>query len=98
MWWHDLLSLVTERNSGTLLSIATESIHKQAYGPDSGHGALILKTLDMEPMNGWMVSQRLKKFSGDVPQIGNGLTLPRSQVLVESSGGRMRFYSIRVTR
>ena len=59
---------------------------------------LILKSLGLEPMDGWTVSQRLYKVSGDIPQIGGGLTLPRSQVLVESSGGRMRFYSIRVTR
>ena len=60
-------------------------------------GILIIKTSDLEPMDGWMVSQRLKKVSGDVPKSSGGLTLPRSQVLVESSGGRMRFSSIRVT-
>ncbi len=74
-----------------------ESIHKQSRGPDPDTGILIIDTLDLERMDGWMVSQRLKKVSGDVPRIGGGLTLPRSQVLVQSSGGLMRFSSIRVT-
>ena len=43
-------------------------------------------------MDGWMVSQRLKKVSGDVPQTAGGLTLSRSQVLVEGSADACVFF------
>src|SRR5690606_27766727 len=37
---------------------------------------LILKMLDLEPMNGWMISRRLKQLSGDVLQVSDGSLYP----------------------
>ena len=37
---------------------------------------LLLKILALEPMNGFAVSQRLKRVSGDVLQVSDGSLLP----------------------
>lgn len=37
---------------------------------------LVLKMLDLEPMNGWMISRRLKQLSGDVLQVSDGSLYP----------------------
>jgi transcriptional regulator len=37
---------------------------------------LVLKMLAMEPMNGWMISQRLKQLSNDVLQVSDGSLYP----------------------
>jgi transcriptional regulator len=37
---------------------------------------LVLKMLALEPMNGWMISQRLKVLSGDVLQVSDGSLYP----------------------
>ena len=37
---------------------------------------LILKILDLEPMNGWALSQRLKQVSNDVLQVSDGSLYP----------------------
>jgi PadR family transcriptional regulator PadR len=39
-------------------------------------GLLILKTLALEPMHGWALSQRLKQMSKDVLQVGPGSLYP----------------------
>jgi PadR family transcriptional regulator PadR len=39
-------------------------------------GLLILKTLALEPMHGWALSQRLKQMSKDVLQVGAGSLYP----------------------
>ena len=35
---------------------------------------LILKTLDLEPMHGWGIAQRIQQVSKEALQIGQGLT------------------------
>ena len=37
---------------------------------------LVLKMLDLKPMNGWMISQRLKQLSDDVLQVSDGSLYP----------------------
>ena len=37
---------------------------------------LVLKMLDLKPMNGWMISQRLKQLSNDVLQVSDGSLYP----------------------
>jgi PadR family transcriptional regulator PadR len=37
---------------------------------------LVLKMLALEPMNGWMISQRLKVLSGEVLQVSDGSLYP----------------------
>ena len=37
---------------------------------------LILRTLSLEPLHGWAVSQRLKQVSGDVLQVSDGSLYP----------------------
>ena len=37
---------------------------------------LVLKMLALTPMNGWMISQRLKQLSGDVLQVSDGSLYP----------------------
>jgi transcriptional regulator len=37
---------------------------------------LILKMLALEPLNGWMLSQRLRSVSGDVLQVSDGSLYP----------------------
>jgi transcriptional regulator len=37
---------------------------------------LLLKMLALEPMNGWMISQRLRLVSGDILQVSDGSLYP----------------------
>jgi transcriptional regulator len=37
---------------------------------------LILKMIQLEPMNGWMISQRLKQISGEILQVSDGSLYP----------------------
>ena len=37
---------------------------------------LLLKILDLEPLNGWAISQRLKQVSGDILQVSDGSLYP----------------------
>ena len=37
---------------------------------------LLLKTLALEPMHGWGISQRIQQLSGDVLQVGQGSLYP----------------------
>ncbi len=37
---------------------------------------LVLKMLALKPMNGWMISQRLKQLSGDVLRVSDGSLYP----------------------
>ncbi|HMB73030.1 MAG TPA: PadR family transcriptional regulator [Gammaproteobacteria bacterium] len=46
---------------------------------------LVLKMLDLQPMNGWMISQRLKQLSNDVLQVSDGSLYPTLHKL-ENSG------------
>jgi PadR family transcriptional regulator, regulatory protein PadR len=40
---------------------------------------LILKTLSLEPMHGWGISQRIQQVSGDVFQVNQGSLYPALQ-------------------
>lgn len=66
---------------------------------------LVLKMLALEPMNGWMISQRLKQISDDVLQVSDGSLYPalhklehggviRSQWKQSENNRRARFYSL----
>ena len=66
---------------------------------------LILKTLDLEPMHGWGIAERIQLFSDDVLQVPTGSLYPALQRLaingwVEAEWGqseknhRARFYKL----
>ena len=66
---------------------------------------LLLKTLALEPMHGWAVSQRLKQISGGVLSVQQGSLYPalqrlelqgwiRSDWQQAENGRRVRFYSL----
>jgi PadR family transcriptional regulator len=44
---------------------------------------LILRTLALEPMHGWGISQRIQKLSSDALQVGQGSLYPALQRLEE---------------
>ena len=44
---------------------------------------LILKTLDLEPMHGWGISQRIQQISEDVLQVNQGSLYPALHRLEE---------------
>ena len=45
---------------------------------------LVLKMLALEPMNGWMISQKLKQISGEVLQVSDGSLYPALHKLEQS--------------
>jgi PadR family transcriptional regulator, regulatory protein PadR len=66
---------------------------------------LILKTLALEPMHGWGISQRIQQVSKDVLQVGQGSLYPalkrlelkgwiRSEWAVSDNNRRAKFYSL----
>ena len=66
---------------------------------------LLLKVLALEPMNGWVISQRLKQVSGEVLQVSDGSLYPalhklehrgwiRSQWKSSENNRRAKFYSL----
>ena len=66
---------------------------------------LILKTLALEPMHGWGISQRIQQVSKDVLQVGQGSLYPalhrleakgwiRSEWAASDNNRRARFYSL----
>jgi transcriptional regulator len=66
---------------------------------------LILKILDLRPMNGWAVSQRLKQISSDVLGVSDGSLYPALHKLEQrgwisaqwkssENNRRARFYSL----
>ena len=66
---------------------------------------LVLKTLALEPMHGWGISQRIQQISQDVLQVGQGSLYPalqrleakgwiRSEWATSDNNRRARFYSL----
>jgi PadR family transcriptional regulator, regulatory protein PadR len=66
---------------------------------------LILKILQLEPLNGWAISQRLKQVSGDVLQVSDGSLYPALHKLEQEgwitaewrpseNNRRAKFYSL----
>jgi PadR family transcriptional regulator, regulatory protein PadR len=66
---------------------------------------LILKILDLEPLHGWALSQRLKQVSGDVLQVSEGSLYPALHKLEQEgwiasewkpteNNRRAKFYSL----
>ncbi len=66
---------------------------------------LVLKTLAMEPMHGWGVSERIRQISQDVFQVNQGSLYPalqrlkrkgwiRSRWRVTESNRRARYYTL----
>jgi PadR family transcriptional regulator, regulatory protein PadR len=69
---------------------------------------LILKTIALEPMHGWGISQRIQQISNDVLQVGQGSLYPALHRLeyrgwIQSDWGssennrRAKFYSLTTT-
>lgn len=68
-------------------------------------GLLVLKMLALTPMNGWMISQRLKELSKDVLQVSDGSLYPALHKLEQggliaaewrqsANNRRAKFYSL----
>ena len=66
---------------------------------------LVLKMLDLQPMNGWMISQSLKRVSGDTLQVSDGSLYPALHKLEQGgwieaewrqteNNRRAKFYSL----
>ena len=66
---------------------------------------LVLKTLAVEPMHGWGVSERIRQISADVFQVNQGSLYPalqrlkrkgwiRSQWRVTENNRRARYYTL----
>jgi PadR family transcriptional regulator PadR len=66
---------------------------------------LILKTLDLEPMHGWGISQRIQQISKEVLQVGQGSLYPAlhrleskgwitSEWAASDNNRRAKFYSL----
>lgn len=66
---------------------------------------LVLKALQLEPMHGWGITERLEQWSGEVVQLGQGTLYPalyrlERQGLIQSEWGttannrRARYYSL----
>lgn len=66
---------------------------------------LVLKMLDLQPMNGWMISQALKRVSGDTLQVSDGSLYPALHKLEQGgwieaewrqseNNRRAKFYSL----
>ncbi len=66
---------------------------------------LVLKTLTLEPMHGWGVSERIRQISQDVFQVNQGSLYPalqrlkrkgwiRSQWRVTENNRRARYYTL----
>lgn len=66
---------------------------------------LVLKMLDLRPMNGWMISQSLKRVSGDKLQVSDGSLYPALHKLEQGgwvkaewrqteNNRRAKFYSL----
>lgn len=66
---------------------------------------LVLKMLDLEPMNGWMISQRLRRVSDDVLRVSDGSLYPALHKLEQGgwiqaewklteNNRRAKFYSL----
>ncbi len=66
---------------------------------------LILKTLALEPMHGWGISQRIQQISGDVLQVNQGSLYPAlhrlevqrwitSEMGTSENNRRARFYRL----
>jgi transcriptional regulator len=66
---------------------------------------LVLKMLDLQPMNGWMISQSLKRVSGDMLQVSDGSLYPALHKLEQGgwieaewrqseNNRRAKFYSL----
>lgn len=66
---------------------------------------LVLKMLDLDPMNGWMISQRLRRVSDDVLRVSDGSLYPALHKLEQGgwiqaewklteNNRRAKFYSL----
>lgn len=66
---------------------------------------LVLRTLALEPMHGWAISQRIQQVSKDVLQVGQGSLYPalhrleqrgwiESEWNVSDNNRRARYYSL----
>jgi PadR family transcriptional regulator PadR len=101
--------LLLAESGECMLSSVTEGIKKQMSKPsDLVQGTLdmlLLKILALEPMNGFAVSQRLKRVSGDVLRVSEGSLYPALHKLEQEGwitavwktsekGRRAKYYSL----
>ena len=52
---------------------------------------LILRTLALEPLHGWAVSERIQQLSGDLPRVQQGTLYPAFHRLVRRGWIRARW-------
>jgi len=66
---------------------------------------LILKVIDLEPMHGWAIAQRIRQMSSDVLQVGQSALYPalhklerqgwiKSEWKASETNRRARYYSL----
>jgi transcriptional regulator len=66
---------------------------------------LILKIIDLEPMHGWAIAQRIKQMSNDVLQVGQSALYPalhkleqqgsiKAEWKVSENNRRAKYYSL----
>jgi PadR family transcriptional regulator, regulatory protein PadR len=86
----------------------TEGNPLMSKPPDLVQGTLdllVLTMLALEPMNGWLISQRLKQISGEVLQVSDGSLYPALHKLEQGgwitsewkqteNNRRAKFYSL----
>src|SRR5512134_3754936 len=101
------LPLTVERNAPILLSTVERSCVTKERG-DLLHGTLdmlVLKALQLEPMHGWGITERIEQWSEHVLQLGQGTLYPavyrlerqgliRSEWRVTANNRRARYYSL----
>jgi PadR family transcriptional regulator len=101
------LLLTLERRSGTLLSLVERSAVAE-HKSDVLQGTLdmlVLRALQLEPMHGWGITERIEQWSESVLQLGQGTLYPalyrlerqgliRSAWRVTENNRRGRYYSL----
>jgi transcriptional regulator len=98
--------LTFERSADTLLSFVERSIVKDRSDVLQGTlDMLVLRALQLEPMHGWGIAERIEQWSEHVLQLGQGSLYPalyrlerqnfiRSEWRVTDNNRRARYYSL----
>src|SRR5918995_431325 len=96
------------REQDGVCSLGNQGEPLMSKPPDLVQGTLdllVLKMLALEPMNGWLISQRLKQISGEVLQVSDGSLYPALHKLEQGgwitsewkqteNNRRAKFYSL----
>lgn len=101
-----MLLLTFDKSQGTIVDVRQEvTVSDQLELLQGTLDLLVLKTLALEPMHGWAISQRIQQVSKDVLQVGQGSLYPalhrleqrgwiESEWNVSDNNRRARFYSL----